>query len=41
MSDTTGNQPNWYTLTPEAVGKELQVDPAKGLSAGQGAAAAG
>jgi Ca2+-transporting ATPase len=35
MTDTTGNQPNWYTLTPEAVGKELQVDPAKGLSAAE------
>jgi P-type Ca2+ transporter type 2C len=33
MSDITDNQPKWYTLTPEAVGKELGVDPAKGLSA--------
>ena len=32
MAETTENQPKWYTLTPEAVAKELQVDPAKGLS---------
>ncbi len=25
-------QMNWYTMTPEEVGKQLQVDPAKGLS---------
>jgi Ca2+-transporting ATPase len=33
MAETTGSHPNWYTITPEAVGQELQVDPAKGLSA--------
>jgi Ca2+-transporting ATPase len=32
MSEVTGNQPDWYTLTPEAVSKELQVDPTQGLS---------
>ena len=32
MSELTGSQPKWYTLTPEAVRKELQVDPAQGLS---------
>ncbi len=35
MVDTTGNQTNWYTMTPQEVGKELQVDPAKGLSAAE------
>jgi Ca2+-transporting ATPase len=35
MAATTENQQNWYTLTPEAVGKELQVDPARGLSAAE------
>ncbi len=35
MADTTDNQPKWYTLTPEEVGKQLQVDPAKGLSAAE------
>jgi Ca2+-transporting ATPase len=33
MSETSDKQPKWYTLSPEAVGKELGVDPAKGLSA--------
>ena len=28
-------QMNWYTMTPEEVGKQLQVDPAKGLSAAE------
>ncbi len=32
MTDTPKSQPNWYTLSPEAVAKELQVDPSKGLS---------
>jgi len=32
MADKSNNQPNWYTLPPEAVAKELGVDPAKGLS---------
>jgi P-type Ca2+ transporter type 2C len=35
MAETTDSQPIWYTLTPEAVGKELGVDPAKGLSASE------
>jgi len=35
MADTPANQPKWYTLTPEAVAKELEVDPAKGLSASE------
>ncbi len=35
MADTTDSQPKWYTLTPEEVGKQLQVDPAKGLSAAE------
>ena len=35
MADTPENQPKWYTLTPEAVAKELQVDPAKGLSSAE------
>ena len=33
--DKPESQPKWYTMTPEAVGKELGVDPAKGLSAGE------
>ncbi|MFC2055846.1 cation-translocating P-type ATPase, partial [Chloroflexota bacterium] len=32
MSEITDNQSKWYTLTPEAVSKELQVNPAQGLS---------
>ena len=32
MAETTDNKINWYTLSPEDVGKQLQVDPAKGLS---------
>ena len=28
-------QMNWYTMTPEEVAKQLQVDPAKGLSAAE------
>ena len=35
MADTPAGQTNWYTLTPEAVAKELQVDLAKGLSSGE------
>jgi P-type Ca2+ transporter type 2C len=35
MAETTDKQPNWYTMTPEAVGKQLGVDPAKGLSAAE------
>ncbi len=32
MAESTDNQPKWYTLSLEEVGKQLQVDPAKGLS---------
>jgi P-type Ca2+ transporter type 2C len=35
MADIPANQPKWYTLSPEEVGKQLQVDPAKGLSAAE------
>ncbi len=35
MAETTPSQPKWYTMTPEAVGKELGVDPAKGLSSSE------
>ncbi len=37
MTEVTGNQPKWYTLTQEAVRKELQVDPAQGLSEAEAA----
>ncbi len=33
--DKPESQPKWFTMTPEAVGKELGVDPAKGLSAAE------
>ncbi len=32
MADTSNNQPKWYTLSAEAVAKDLQVDPARGLT---------
>ena len=32
MAEITENQPKWYTLSAEAAAKELQVDPAQGLS---------
>src|SRR5512139_2735889 len=35
MAETTDKQPAWYTMSPEGVGKELGVDPAKGLSAAE------
>ena len=35
MAETPANQPIWYNLSPEDVGKQLQVDPAKGLSAAE------
>ncbi len=35
MTESSGSQTQWYTLTPEEVGKQLQVDPAKGLSAAE------
>jgi Ca2+-transporting ATPase len=35
MTETSENQKKWFTLTSEAVAKELQVDPAKGLSAAE------
>jgi Ca2+-transporting ATPase len=37
MSEITGSQPKWYTLTQEAVSEELQVDPAQGLSEAEAA----
>src|SRR5512143_2185990 len=35
MAETIESGPKWYTLSPEAVGKELGVDPARGLSAAE------
>jgi P-type Ca2+ transporter type 2C len=35
MTDTTENQKKWFTLSAEEVAKELQVDPAKGLSSAE------
>src|SRR5512143_371050 len=35
MSEPAGNQPKWYALSAEDVAKQLQVDPAKGLSAAE------
>jgi Ca2+-transporting ATPase len=35
MAETTDNHPNWYTMTPDAVGQALHVDPAEGLSAAE------
>ena len=35
MTDTPVNQPKWYTLPAQAVAEQLQVDPAKGLSAAE------
>jgi P-type Ca2+ transporter type 2C len=35
MTENPENQPKWYTLSPEEVGKHLQVDPAKGLSSAE------
>ena len=35
MAESSINQQKWFTLTPEAVAQELQVDPAKGLSAAE------
>jgi Ca2+-transporting ATPase len=32
MTDSTDKKVYWYTLSPEDIGKQLQVDPAKGLS---------
>jgi P-type Ca2+ transporter type 2C len=32
MSQPEGSQPKWYGMTAEDVAKQLQVDPAKGLS---------
>jgi Ca2+-transporting ATPase len=37
MADTAQAQPNWYSMTPEAVAEQLKVDPAKGLSAAEAA----
>ncbi len=35
MPETTENKQKWYTMTPEEVGKQLNVDPAAGLSASE------
>src|SRR5512147_2553537 len=35
MSDITNKQQKWFTMSSEAVAKELGVDPAKGLSKGE------
>jgi P-type Ca2+ transporter type 2C len=35
MSQADGSQTKWYALTADAVAKQLQVDPAKGLSAAE------
>jgi len=35
MTETTDSHPNWYTMTPEAAEQQLNVDPAKGLSAAE------
>src|SRR5512136_2180672 len=35
MSETTEKQTKWYALSSEDVAKQLQVDPAKGLSASE------
>jgi Ca2+-transporting ATPase len=35
MAEPTTNQPTWYALPVEEVAKNLQVDPAKGLSAAE------
>ena len=32
MEDLVQEQPEWYSMTPEAVAQQLNVDPAKGLS---------
>jgi P-type Ca2+ transporter type 2C len=37
MADTNSKQAKWFTLSPEAVAKELGVDPAKGLSKAEAA----
>jgi Ca2+-transporting ATPase len=35
MAEITDSHPNWYTISSDAVGQELQVDPAKGLNASE------
>ncbi len=35
MSQPESSQPKWYALTAEDAAKQLQVDPAKGLSAAE------
>ncbi len=37
MPEPTTNQPTWYAMPVAEVAKQLQVDPAKGLSAGEAA----
>jgi Ca2+-transporting ATPase len=35
MAISSDSQPNWYALTTESAAKQLEVDPAKGLSAAE------
>ena len=35
MAEIADAQPKWFTMSPEVVSKELQVDPARGLSAAE------
>ena len=35
MPEPNGQQTAWYTLAPDAVAKQLNVDPAKGLSSSE------
>ncbi|MEZ4768249.1 MAG: HAD-IC family P-type ATPase [Caldilineales bacterium] len=35
MPEPNGQQTAWYTLTPDAVAKQLNVDPARGLSSSE------
>jgi Ca2+-transporting ATPase len=35
MTEQSNNQQKWYAMTPEAVSKELAVDPVKGLNAAE------
>ncbi len=37
MATSTDEQPKWYAMTPETVARQMQVDPAKGLSAAEAA----
>ncbi|MCC7163702.1 MAG: cation-transporting P-type ATPase [Anaerolineae bacterium] len=35
MAESKNSETKWYQMTPEQVAQQLQVDPAKGLSAGE------